>query len=137
MSPYATEHTPELSKSEKVFPTRATPTDSNTLPSFNVMAWGKCHNKKCVFISLWEKYTKTTLGPSQSTPYNIWWVKKKEGGIAPVPLSVYQVSVIVNLLEQITCHDGNVTTVYVNATTVDTTYDVLVIPVKDGTYIVR
>ena len=57
----------------------------------------------CVFIFVWEKYTKTTLGPFQSTPYNIWWVKKKEGGYAPVPLSA--VSVVVYLDEHVTLHN--------------------------------
>ena len=56
-----------------------------------------------VFISLWVKYTKTTLGPFQSTPYNIYGVKKKEGGYAPILLSA--VSVIVYFHERIALHN--------------------------------
>lgn len=59
----------------------------------------------CVFIFVWEKYTKTTLGPIQSTPYNNYSVKKKEGGYAPIPLSA--ASVISNLYERITLNEFN------------------------------
>ena len=57
----------------------------------------------CVFIFVWEKYTKTTLGQLQSTPYNNYGVKKKEGGYAPIPLSA--VSVVVYLDERVTLHN--------------------------------
>ena len=53
----------------------------------------------CVFIFVWEKYTKTTLGPFQSTPYNNYGVKKKEGGYAPIPLN--KLSVVINLCKGI------------------------------------
>ena len=56
-----------------------------------------------VFIFVWGKYTKTTLGPFQSTPYNNYGVKKKEGGYAPIPLSA--VSVIVYFDERVTLHN--------------------------------
>lgn len=56
-----------------------------------------------VFIFVWGKYTKTTLGPFQSTPYNIWWIKKKEGGYAPIPLN--SLSVVINLCKGI-CEDN-------------------------------
>ena len=63
-----------------------------------------------VFIFVWEKYTKTTLGPFQSTPYNIWWVKKKEGGYAPIPLSA--VSVVVYFYERVTLHNLDRTVIH-------------------------
>lgn len=53
----------------------------------------------------WEKYTKTTLGPFQSTPYNIWWVKKRKGAMPPIPLSA--VSVVVYLYERVTLDEFN------------------------------
>ena len=58
-----------------------------------------------VFIFVWEKYTKTTLGPFQSTPYNNHGVKKKEGGYAPIPLSA--VHIVTNLDERVTLNEFN------------------------------
>ena len=63
-----------------------------------------------VFIFVWEKYTKTTLGLFQSTPYNNYGVKKKEGGYAPIPLSA--ASVIANLCERLTLDKFDRTAVY-------------------------
>lgn len=61
-------------------------------------------------IFVWEKYTKTTLEPIQSTPYNNYGVKKKEGGYAPIPLSA--VSVVVYFDEHVTLHNLDRTAVY-------------------------
>ena len=58
-----------------------------------------------VFIFVWVKYTKTTLGPIQSTPYNIYGVKKKEGGYAPIPLSATHI--VTDLDERVTLDDFN------------------------------
>ena len=69
----------------------------------------------CVFIFVWEKYTKTTLGPLQSTPYNIMVLKKKEGGYAPIPLSA--VSVVVYFNERITLHNLDRAVVHRNSST--------------------
>lgn len=52
----------------------------------------------CLYFCV-GKYTKTTLGPFQSTPYNIYGVKKRKGAMPPFLLSVYHVPVIVDLLE--------------------------------------
>ena len=56
-----------------------------------------------VFIFVWGKYTKTTLGPFQSTPYNNYGVKKKEGGYAPIPLSATHI--VSDLDERVTLYN--------------------------------
>ena len=63
-----------------------------------------------VFIFMEWKYTKTTLGPIQSTPYNNYGVKKKEGGYAPIPLSATHI---------VTDLDERVTLDYFNGSVVD------------------